>query len=224
MKWDLRQRPDFGICQLTFDQPGEQMVVEASAMVARDSNVDMTTNMKGGLGGALKRKISGESVFQNTFTASSPGETLWFAPGADGDMECHIMDGSHSVMLASSCFVAAAPSVELDTKFAGVKGFFSGTKLFLIKCDGQGPLFFGSYGAIHAVDVGPAGYICDTQHIVGFTGGLDYQLRGVGGLKGFFASGEGFVCEFKGQGRLWLATRSAGGIASFLQPFRPTKN
>ena len=44
--------------------------------------------------------------------------------------------------------------------------FFSGASLFLLKCDGHGPLFFSSYGGIHAVDIGPAGYICDTGHVV----------------------------------------------------------
>ena len=38
-------------------------MTESGAMVARDSAVQMTTNMQGGLGSALKRKlIGGESL------------------------------------------------------------------------------------------------------------------------------------------------------------------
>ena len=194
-------------------------------MVAKDSALAMKTNLQGGLGGALKRKmLGGESLFQNTFTASQTGETLWIAPGPDGDMDCVVLDGSQPIFLSSGAFVASAPTVTLDTKFQGVKGFFSGTSLFMIKAEGQGPLFFGCYGGIHKVDVGPGGYIVDNNHIVGFTGGLEYNVRTVGGLMGAFASGEGMVCEFSGTGSVWISTRNPGGLARFLHPFRPVKS
>ena len=96
--------------------------------------------------------------------------------------------------------------------------------MFLLKAEGQGPLFFGCFGGLHAVDVGPEGFIVDTGHIVGFTGGLDYNVRTVGGVMGFLGSGEGLVCEFRGQGRLWLSTRNPAGLIRFLHPFRPQKS
>ena len=68
------------------------------------------------------------------------------------------------------------------------------------------------------------GYICDTTHMVAFTQGLQYSVRSVGGLKSLFLSGEGLVCEFRGQGRLWMQTRNPGALASFLHPFRPTRS
>jgi uncharacterized protein (AIM24 family) len=77
---------------------------------------------------------------------------------------------------------------------------------------------------VHAVDVGPAGYICDTGHIIGFTGGLQYNLTKVGGLKSLFLSGEGLVAQFQGQGRLWISTRNPSSLATFLHPFRPVES
>lgn len=224
MQWEMKQRPDFAICKVTFDRPGEQVIVEASSMVAKNKAMIMKTNMGGGIGGALKRKISGETVFQNTFTASNAGETLWFAPPGDGDMECFIMDGAQKVYLSSSAFVGSDPAITLNTKFQGVKGFFSGTKLFIIECEGTGPLWFAGYGAIHTVDVGSPGYeeyIVDTGHIVGWTGNVEYTLERLGGIKTFFTGGEGIVCRFRGQGRVWVGTRSSSSLAMFLQPFRP---
>jgi len=38
-----------------------------------------------------------------------------------------------------------------------------------------------------------------------------------------FFSGEGLVCRFQGQGRLWMQTRNPGALASFLHPFRPVQ-
>lgn len=224
MRYELLDKPDFSIVRLTFDQAGEQMATEASAMVARDTGVQMATSLRGGAFSAMKRKVlGGESLFQNTFTASTPGETLWVAPGPEGDVEVFEMDGSGPVFLQSGAYLASVPTVTLDTSWGGARGFFSGAGLFLLKAEGQGPLFFATYGGLHAVDVGPEGYVCDTGHIVAFTGGLDYSVERVGGLKSLFLSGEGLVARFRGQGRLWISTRSPGALASFLQPFRPVR-
>jgi uncharacterized protein (TIGR00266 family) len=224
MRYELLDKPDFGVVKVTYDQPGEQMRVEASAMMAMDTAVDMKTQMQGGLMAAAKRKmLGGESVFQNTFTATQAGQTLWFAPGPEGDVEVLELDGSYPVFLQSGAFLASGPGVNLDTKWGGAKGFFSGAGLFLLKCEGQGPLFFNCYGGMHAIDVGPAGYICDTSHIVGFTAGLQYNVTRLGGLKSLFFSGEGLVCQFQGQGRLWISTRNPSGLAASVAPYRPRK-
>src|SRR5690606_3838918 len=85
----IRHNPDFGTVQIHFDAAGEQIVAESGAMGARDSGIEMQTNMRGGFGGALKRKLlGGESLFQNTFTATAPGQTLWIAPAPEGHVEC----------------------------------------------------------------------------------------------------------------------------------------
>jgi uncharacterized protein (TIGR00266 family) len=183
----------------------------------------METRLQGGLFAAAKRKLlGGESLFTNTFTATAPGQTLWLAPAAEGDVEVLELNGQQ-VFLSSGAFLAAAPSVALDTKWQGARGFFSGAGLFLLSATGYGPLFFSAYGGVHAVDVGPLGYVCDTGHVVGFSGGLSFQVTKLGGIKSLFFSGEGLVCRFSGQGRLWLSTRNPGALASFLQPFRPAR-
>lgn len=221
MRYELLEKPDFTMVKVTFDAPGEQMLCESSAMVARDSAVDMKTQMKGGFLAAAKRKLlGGESIFQNTFTASAPGQSLYFAPAPEGDVQVLEMDGSTPILMNSGAFLGSAPGVQLDTKWGGAKGFFSGAGFFLLRATGLGPLFFASYGGIHAVDVGPGGYVCDTGHVVAFTGGLNYTVTRLGGLKSLFFSGEGLVCNFTGQGRLWISTRNPGGLVNFVHPFR----
>ena len=224
MQYEILDAPDFGFVRVSFDGPGETLTTESAAMVARDTHVSMTTNMPGGLLGAAKRKLlGGESLFQNTFTASGPGQRLLIAPAPEGDVRVHGLRRGEGLFLSSGNWLANGGGVTLDTKWGGARGFFSGTGLFLLRCDGEGPVFFSSAGAIHEVEVGPAGYICDTSHVVGFTGALQYSVRKVGGLKSLFFSGEGLVCEFRGQGRLWIATRSADRLAAFLHPFRPVQ-
>ena len=225
MHHEIRHNPDFGAVRVVFDQPGEQVVAESGAMMARDPGIEMKTALQGGLGGALKRKLlGGESLFQNTFTATSPGQSLWLAPPAEGSVECMTLQPGTEIFLQSGAYLASSPGVTLDTKWQGAKGFFAGG-LFLLRAYGEGQLWFSAYGGLHAVDIGTAhrGYICDNVHLVAFSQGLTYTVRKVGGLKGLFLSGEGLVCEFQGQGRLWLQTRNPGQLVAFLHPFRPAK-
>ena len=226
MQHQILHNPDFGVLRIQFDAPGEVVVAESGAMVARDTPVDMKTSMRGGLGAALKRKLlGGESLFQNTFTATAPGQTVWFAPAPEGSIQEIQIQPGMEIFLQSGAYLASEPGVQLDTKWQGGKGFFSGEGLFLLRAYGQGMLWFSSYGAIHTVDIGPQyqGYICDTTHMVAFTQGLQYHVRPVGGIKSLFLSGEGLVCHFQGQGRLWMQTRNPGALAAFLHPFRPSR-
>jgi len=222
MQSEVRHNPDFGLVRVVFDQPGEELTTESGAMVARDSAVHMKTNMQGGIGSALKRKLlGGESLFQNTFTATAPGQTLWFAPASEGTVEAFVLQPGAELFLQSSAYLASTPGVMLDTKWQGAKGFFSGG-LFLLRAYGHGQIWFASYGGLHPVDIGQQyyGYICDNSHMVAFTQGLNYNVKKVGGLKSLFLSGEGLVCEFSGQGRLWMQTRNPASLAAFLHPFR----
>ena len=226
MQQQIRHNPDFGVVQVQFDQPGESLITEAGAMVGRDSAMQMQTNMQGGLGAALKRKmLGGESIFQNTFTATAPGQTLWFAPASEGSIQMIEMQPGMELFLQSGAYLASTPGVTLDTKWQGAKGFFSGG-LFLLRATGQGLLWFSTYGGCHTVDVGQQypSYIVDNTHMVAFTSGLQYQVQKVGGMKSLFLSGEGLVCNFQGRGRVWLQTRNPSSLASFLNAFRPVKS
>ena len=224
MRYELRQKPDFAAVRVLFDQPGEELVVESAAMLGRDSAVRLETGFQGGLLAAAKRKLlGGESLFTNRFTATASGQTLWLAPAVEGDVEVVELNGQTPMFLASGAFLAAAPTVQLDTQWQGARGFFTGAGLFLLSATGVGPLFFSSYGGIHAIDVGPAGYVCDTGHVVAFTAGLSYRVTKLGGIKSLFFSGEGLVCQFSGHGRLWVSTRNPGSLVSFVHPFRPAR-
>src|SRR5215510_12807147 len=50
-------------------QAEQSVNAEAGAMVAMSGNVELQSQMKGGLMGALKRAVGGETAFVSTFTA-----------------------------------------------------------------------------------------------------------------------------------------------------------
>lgn len=206
----------------------QTMVVEAGAMAAMDAWVTMKSKMKGGLMQGLGRMLGGESLFLSEFTAEGkPGELI-LAPGVPGDIKHYPLDGSRALMVQSSGFVAADPSVTIDTQFQGFKGFFSGESLFLLRMTGAGNLWFSSYGAIIEIPV-DGDYVVDTGYVVAFEETLQYNVEMLGGLSlkglrtGIFG-GEGFVCRFRGTGRVWIQSRQVYPLVNFLHAFRPVKS
>jgi uncharacterized protein (TIGR00266 family) len=213
----IEAKPDFSFLTVRL-RANQTIKVEASAMATMDTNLRMQTKMRGGLG----RLLTGESIFINEFTAQNgPGE-IGIAPGSPGDLEHVYLDNS-VIYLQNTAYVASSPGVTVESKWQGlVKGFFSGEKLFLIRCSGKGDLWFNTYGAMFSVDV-TGQYVVDTGHIVAFTDGLQYNVSKIGGYKSLFFSGEGLVCRFSGTGRVWVQTRKLGAFARWVYPFRPAK-
>lgn len=210
--------PDYGYVEIIIPG-GETLKVEAAAMATMDTNIVMKTK----LGGGFKRFLSGESIFVNEFTAEHGPGTIGLAPSSPGDLKHVYLDGNQEIYLQNSAYLASGMEVNLDTKFQGLmRGFFSGEGLFLIKCSGVGDLYFNSYGGILQIDV-TDGYIVDTGNIVGFTGGLSYQIRSVGGYKSLFLSGEGLVAQFSGSGTVWIQTKKVRPLVYWANPFRPSK-
>ncbi len=217
-EYKIEGRPDYGF--LTVQIPAnETLKVEASAMATMDTHLEMKTKFKGGLG----RFLTGENIFVNEFKAAKGAGEIGIAPGTPGDLIHQYMDGQ-TLFLQNSAFVAATMGVELETKWQGMlKGFFSGESFFLIRASGKGDLWFNSYGAIIEIDV-EDDYVVDTGNIVAFTDGMDYEITKVGGYKSLFFSGEGFVCRFRGKGKVWIQTRNAQAFVSWADYFRPVQS
>lgn len=216
--YKIEGRPDYAF--LTVQIPAnETLKVEASAMATMDTHLEMKTKLKGGVG----RFLTGESLFLNEFKAAKGAGEIGIAPGTPGDMVHQYLNGQ-TLFIQNSAFVAATMDVNLETKWQGMlKGFFSGESFFLIRASGKGDLWFNSYGAIIEIDV-EDDYVVDTGNIVAFTDGMEYEITKVGGYKSLFFSGEGFVCRFRGRGKVWIQTRNAQAFVSWADYFRPVQS
>lgn len=205
----------------------QTVLVESGGMAAMDSWIKMQSKMKGGLMSGLGRMVSGESLFISEFTAEGKPGDLYVSPGVPGDLQHYYLEGN-SLFIQSSGFVAASPTIDIDTKFQGFKGFFSGESLFLLKASGTGDIWFSSFGAIAEIPVN-GDYVVDTGYIVAFEDSLNYNVEMIGGLsfrnlRTAVFGGEGLVCRFRGQGKLWIQSRSLYPFLNFLDPYRPTKS
>lgn len=225
LAFNISLRPDFSLLTVQLQQ-GQKVFAEPSAMASMSPTLTLKAGLKGGALKSLGRMFGGESLIVNTFTATSgPGEVV-FAPGHLGDTQHYRLTGG-SLLLQRGAYMANSEGVEINGKWQGAKGFFSGEGLVLLKASGVGDVFFNSYGAILQVDV-TNDYYVDTGYVVAFEDTLQYQVQVVPGLRGggfkrLFFSGEGLVCRFSGQGKVWIQTRYVSPYLSWINQFRPTK-
>lgn len=231
MQHEITHGPAFAMLRVDLE-PGETLIAEAGAMVARNTEVGMAVKMNTGRNAgffqkagaffvALIRKfIGGETFFVNHFSAPQQG-SVWLAPVMSGSVAHQRIEPGRSLVLSTGAFVASAGDIDMKMRFGGLKGLIAKEGLFFIEMFGQGDVWFNSYGGIEVIEVNGS-YTVDNGHIVGFEGDLSYNIRTPGGgLMGFFVSGEGLVCEFQGQGRLYLQTRNQPSLVEWITKVLP---
>ena len=221
--YEVLHQPSFSLAIVKL-QTEQSIQAESGAMVSMSANVELQSQMKGGLMGAFKRAVGGESAFVSTFTArGGPGEVT-LAPGGPGDIAALEM-GNQVFFVQSSSYLAGDIGLVVDTKWGGAKSFFGGEGLFVMQVTGTGVLLVSSFGAIHRkrLEAGER-YVVDTGHLVAWEGTTQYTLRKA--ASGFFrsmVSGEGIVAEFSGPGEILIQTRNLAAFAGMLRPFFPTQ-
>jgi uncharacterized protein (TIGR00266 family) len=222
MEHEISNRPSYASVTVSLDQD-EEIRAESGAMFGH-RGVTIETNATGGFLSSLRRSMfGGESFFQNTFRAEDGPAEVRFAPPLPGDVEHVALDGE-TLYVQSGSYLAADAGLDVDADFGGARTFFGSEGLFLLRVAGAGPLFLSSYGAVEEVRLdGSEPYTVDTGHIVAFEEGLDFAVRRVGGLKSTLFSGEGLVCEFTGEGTVWLQTRSVDHFLAWLVPKLPQR-
>jgi uncharacterized protein (TIGR00266 family) len=223
--------PSFAMLRVDL-APGETVVSEAGAMVARHQHVGMAVKLNAGKKAGffavlkalfvalLRRMVGGETFFVNHFNAAQPG-SVWLAPPLSGQVVHRRMNGE-TLVLSTGAYLAHMGDVDLKLKFGGLRGLLAKEGAFFLAISGHGELWFTSYGGVETIDLAGGSYIVDNGHLVGYEGNLTFNIRTPGGgLLGFAASGEGLVCEFQGQGRIWLQTRNLQSLAGWLGPLMP---
>jgi uncharacterized protein (TIGR00266 family) len=221
MQFDVLYRPAHSLARVLLG-PNESVMAESGAMVGMSSHVQMQTQ-SGGLLSGMKRLFGSESFFRNTFTAAgAPGEVL-LAHALNGDMRVLEMTQA-GYFLQSSAFIASTPNVAIETKLGGFRSFFSGAGLFMLKAVSPSPglLLVGAFGGIEELYC-DGNIVIDTGHLVAWDATLEYSVGKSGsGWIASFLSGEGLVCHFRGQGRIWIQSRNAAAyghtVGSLLPP------
>jgi uncharacterized protein (TIGR00266 family) len=222
MQIQIDYRPAHSLARVAL-APNESVVAESGAMVGMSTNVDMQTQ-SGGLMSGLKRMFGGESFFRNTFTAQGGAGEVLLAHSLCGDMKLLEMSDA-GYFVQSSSYIASTPNVNIETKVGGFKTFFAGEGVFVLKatCQGPGQILVGAFGGIQEL-VCDGNLVIDTGHLVAWDSTLEYSVGKSGsGWIASFLSGEGLVCHFKGQGRIWIQTRNPSAYGQVIGKLLPPR-
>ena len=212
------------ICQLS---SGESMITEKGSMVWMSPNMEMQTSA-GGLGKAFGRMFSGESIFQNIYTAKDGSGMIAFASSFPGNIRVVEVTPDHPVVVQKSAFLAAEQGVELSV-FVQNKlgaGFFGGEGFIMQKLSGRGTAFLeidGS-GVEYNLRAGEQ-MIVDTGNLAMMDATCSIDIQAVKGVKNMFFGGEGvFNTIVTGPGRIVLQTMPISSLAAAISAVLPSKN
>ena len=211
------------ICQML---DGEQMITERGSMAWMSPNMEMETR-GGGLGKMFSRAFSGESMFQNIYTAHGPG-MIAFGSSFPGKIVPLSIAPGREMFLQKNSFLACESSVELSIHFSKKlgAGFFGGEGFIMQRLSGSGTAFVEIDGELVEYSLAPGQQIVvDTGNVAGFEPTVSMDIRQVPGLKNKFLGGEGlFNTLLTGPGKVWLQTMPISNVALAIRPFIPTGN
>ncbi len=210
------------ICEL---ESGETMITEKGAMSWMTPNMKMET-VGGGVGKMFGRAFSGESMFQNRYTANGNG-MIAFASSFPGSIRAFEIAPGREIVCQKSAFLASTAGVELSVFFNKKvgSGFFGGEGFIMQKLSGQGIAFVEIDGYVkeYTLEAGQELQI-DTGYLAAMDVTCKMDIVSVAGLKNKLFGGEGFFnTRVTGPGRIWIQTMPASQMASALLPFIPSR-
>lgn len=211
---------------LTFDS-GESIYTQSGGMTWMSDGITTETNMKGGLGKALGRMFTGESLFMATYTAQRHGAQMTLASSFPGSIVVLELDGSREFICQKDAFLCATPGVTLSANVQKAKsGFFGGEGFIMQRIGGRGLCFLELDGTVVAKDLRPGEVVkVDTGNLAAYDTSVEYTAETVKGFKNILFGGEGlFLSVLRGPGRVYLQTVSIGEFASRIIPYIPTSN
>lgn len=213
------------ICKL---QAGEAVFTESGGMGWMTPNMEMSTNMEGGLLGGLARKLSGESLFMTTYTCRSGVGTIAFPSSFPGNILEFNLQTGQSIICQKKAFLCAERSVQLQIHFRRNigSGLFGGEGFIMQRITGPGKAFLEIDGSVvkQTLQRGEALRV-DPGHVAAVTPSVSMDITMVKGIKNMFFGGEGlFLADLSGPGEVWLQTMPVQNVARSIIPFLPTSH
>ena len=223
MKYQIVGEPlPVAICTV---EPGETLITERGSMSWMTPNMKMETKGTGGIGKMLGRMVSGESAFQNRFTAEGTTGQIAFASSFPGSIRAYEISPGNEMIVQKSGFLASDEGVELSVFFqkklgaglVGGEGFImqklSGNGTALIEIDG--------YAVEYELEAGQS-MVIDNGYLAAMSATCTMDVQMNKGVKNLLFGGEGmFNTIITGPGIIVLQTMPVTGVANALIPFLP---
>ena len=205
-------------------EAGESMITERGSMTWMSPNMEMQTNA-GGFGKAFGRMFSGESIFQNTYTARGGSGMIAFGGSFPGAIRVVEITPDKPVIAQKTAFLAATSGVELSVFFQKKlgAGFLGGEGFIMQKLSGRGLAFLEIDGSCVEYDLAAGEQlIVDTGYLAMMSESCKIDIQSVKGVKNALFGGEGlFNTVVTGPGNVVLQTMPLSNFASAIAGFIP---
>ena len=213
------------ICDL---DSGEALITESGAMSWMTPNMKMETTSNGGIGKALGRMFSGDTLFQNRYTAQGGPGQIAFASCFPGSIKVFDIAPGKEMIVQKSAFLASEASVNLSIFFQKKigAGFFGGEGFIMQKLSGHGTVFveIDGYAVEYNLAAGQS-MVVDTGYLAAMDSTCSMEIVSVPGVKNMLFGGEGvFNTVVKGPGKIILQTMPINVVAGAVRPFIPPSN
>lgn len=224
MRYEIKGEPmPVVICYL---QPNQAMLTQSGAMVWMSPNMKMQTST-GGVGGAFGRLFTGESFFQNTYTAVGADGLIAFASSFPGSILPVRVGPGNPIVAQKTAFLASEPGVELSVFFQKriSAGFFGGEGFVMQKLSGNGMAFLEIDGSCVQYDLAPGQQmVVDTGNLAAMDATCSMEVQMIRGVKNVLFGGEGlFNTVVTGPGRIYLQTMPKSALAACLAALLPNR-
>ena len=208
--------------------PGETVIAEAGMLTYMEEGIAFESKLgdgsdpdEGFFGRLFKaglRTITGESLFMTHFTHVGAGKShvAFAAPYPGSIVPVELGQTGGSVICQKDAFLCAARGTKVSVDFSAKlgRGLFGGEGFVLQRLEGDGLAFIHAGGVVVAKTLADETLRVDTGCLVGFTPGVEYDIRPAGGLKSMLFGGEGlFLATLKGSGTVWLQSLPFNSLA-----------
>jgi uncharacterized protein (TIGR00266 family) len=217
------------VLELTL-QPGESVITEAGEFSWMTDAIQFTTNTGGGMGGkglmgAVKRAVSGASIFMTTYTAQGGVGSISFASKMPGHIVPIDVSPGNDFMVHRHGFMAATEGIELGIGFQQsiTGGIFGGMGFLLQKVSGTGRAWIDLSGEVLAFDLQPGQTMrVHPGHVGLFQASVQFAVQRVPGLMNRYMGEDGHhFAIMTGPGRIWLQSMPVAILAGAIAPFLP---
>ena len=220
MKYSIEGTPlPVVICDL---EAGEKMITEKGAMSWMTPNMRMET-VGGGAGQMFGRMFSGESMFQNHYTAQGGPGQIAYASSFPGSILAFEIGPGKEIIAQKSAFLASTDGVTLSVAFQKKLGggLFGGEGFIMQKLSGQGTAFVEIDGYVKEYEL-QAGesLLIDTGYLAAMDVTCTMDIQSVKGLKNKLLGGEGFFNTIvNGPGKIYLQSMPINQMAGAINPY-----
>ena len=202
------------ICTL---EKGEALHTEKGAMSWMSETMQMSTNAGGSVGKAFSRMFSGESMFQNVYTATKDGDIIAFSSSFPGEILA--IDVSECPIIAQKgAFLVREATVEMKTFFQKKIGtaFFGGEGFIMQKFTGKGLVFLEIDGSLEEYTLAEnETMLLDTGYLAAMSETVKMDVITVKEFGNAVFGGEGlFNTKVTGPGKVWIQTMPKNKLAA----------